>query len=668
MSDTSAPALSDFARFRLPDFAAELSAEAVRHWVLGMGLSVFIGSSRMGPTSAAVTPTEQAYFQPSALRGVQLSPDGRQVGALVQSTGWAWAQWQPELSADPQVTITGNFREFVWAGNGSVIASERQAGGLDWWRLDIVSATRTRLVPSPDQTWVRVLRPAPRLSSSVLLEGFSHTDSRRSDRGRWLDVFRVPTQGGPGERVARNPGDVVEWLVDGSGEARLALAIRGRTQELRLAPGSRSGAWRTALTFDFVKDPAKLLEISADGRRAWFAARLGRDTRGVYEFDLIGQRVSRARWTDPDFDFAGRVLVSGNDLMAVVLDGERPHSEWFNPRWQGGRTANWTPLSLSDSGEFGLLGAPNVPPASSLWWWDRQRDVGQRLTWTDGDIPRIWPHMEPTEGTWEERRPFPRQAGQWLARDGVRLRGYLTLPRLPGGTKPPLVVLVHGGPWSRDLWQSPPEVSFLASRGWAVLQVNYRGSAGLGWTFQESGAGQWVRATDDLVDSARWAADLGLIDDSRMVTAGGSFGGFFSVLALTQANQPFQAAASLGGVFDLPQWLRDARRRAPDYVGLAQRELLGVARATDSDSWRVPAAKIQRPVWLVHARDDTEVDFAQSARFAESSRKAGKAVEFDPLATGGHTLGSPAQQAAVWDRVERFLRRQVEPGSPKADR
>ncbi|HRI16848.1 MAG TPA: prolyl oligopeptidase family serine peptidase, partial [Verrucomicrobiota bacterium] len=465
---------------------------------------------------------------------------------------------------------------------------------------------------------------------------------------QWSDVWRLPLDGSPIGLAAKNPGNVGEWLADGSGRVRLALAIQGATQELRRSPTEPGGAWTTIMTLDFRRDPARLLALSTDGQRAWVAARMGRDTRGVYEVDLLAQRIARARWTDAEFDFDGTVAVLGNQLIGVNFEAERPLTTWVSPEMErvwSSVNAPGQPREFSADGRRGLFYETRDRLPGQ--WWLVDRDGGSARVVTVNEVPRS------PEG--QLMMPVA-----WIARDGIPLHGYITRPTQGNGVKPPLAVMVHGGPWTRDTWGWQPEVQFLADRGWAVLQVNYRGSTGFGWDFQRLGAGHWNIAVNDLADGARWVVAQGWAHPERLVVVGASFGGFLSAMALTRAEEPFRAAASLGGVFDLPQWLRQASQREPRFVIAAQRAWIYGDERPAAEAVFVPPRGIRDPLLLIHARDDDRVAFDQSAEFAEELRDLRIPVAFVVVPSGGHTFGQPEERARLWEQVEAFLRREVE--------
>ena len=610
----------------------------MRRWAL---IGSFVAWIAGNPASAEVSPREVDFFRPPALAQIQVSPSGKHVAALT-TTPDGWTVWTPGSSPTatplpPATAIPGSFGRFAWIGDDQVLLTSRPGAPWEFKSLPFAESTTRTLTPAIGVHWVRPV--VTRLDSAVLIEGYRR-DTRGRPLGRWLDVWKVPVGGGPQERLARNPGDIVEWGVDARGRVQAGLALRGTTQELRLAPTEQDPAGRTVFTFDAIRDPAELLAVGEDGRSLWFAARMGRDTRGVYEFDLRAERVRRACWTDPEFDFDGRAWIVGSTLVGLTVERERPE---------------WIPLDSSEAIGQGLPGSLVALAASGTYAVFHERTPPERWVGTplppDPQLP-LGTVLNSPAATSDLPRPEIRR---WTARDGLSLSGHLTLPRTTDETRPPLVMLVHGGPWTRDYWCWSPEAQFLASRGWAVAQANYRGSAGFGWAFQQAGAGQWRRAAQDLMDVARELAQSGQVDARRQVITGASFGGYLSALALTQEAQPFLAAASLGGVFDLAEWWRSTRHREPDFVRQVQRAWLFGSGSLESPHLEIAVRNSSVPMWVGHSRDDALVPIQQSEQFVATLRKAGRSVEWVSWPDGGHTLGTPEQQAERWDLVERFL-------------
>ncbi len=253
----------------------------------------------------------------------------------------------------------------------------------------------------------------------------------------------------------------------------------------------------------------------------------------------------------------------------------------------------------------------------------------------------------------------------FIAKDGLALTGYLTLPRGQSDRGLPLVVLPHGGPATRDVAGFDWWAQALASRGYAVLQVNYRGSAGLGWAFQSAGFGQWGRKMQtDLSDGVRYLAKTGTVDSSRVCIVGGSYGGYAALAGATLDPGVYRCAVSVAGVSDparLVEW--DATREGHQGV-LSQRywvRYMGAASSMDEISPARHAASATVPILLIHGKDDTVVPYAQSEEMAAALRAAGKPVEFVTLKGEDHWLSEGATRLQMLQSTVAFLEKNNPP-------
>lgn len=250
------------------------------------------------------------------------------------------------------------------------------------------------------------------------------------------------------------------------------------------------------------------------------------------------------------------------------------------------------------------------------------------------------------------------------AADGMRIPGYLTLP--PYVTDPtglPLVVLAHGGPASRDNYGFDWWAQALASRGYAVLQANFRGSDGLGDAHLEAGYGQWGRKMQtDLSDGVRWLAGQGWIDPARVCIVGASYGGYAAMAGPTLDQGVYRCAVSVAGVSNLRrmvQWSAEQGGRRDSPVVRYWNRFMGADRLGDRDLDEVsPAAQAARadaPILLLHGRDDTVVPFEQSRFLAEALQRAGKPHELIELSGEDHWLSRPATRQRMLTETVRFL-------------
>lgn len=263
----------------------------------------------------------------------------------------------------------------------------------------------------------------------------------------------------------------------------------------------------------------------------------------------------------------------------------------------------------------------------------------------------------------------PEQVGavrsiHYAAADGLDIPGYLTLP--PGVSEPaglPLVVLAHGGPASRDVAGFDWWAQALASRGYAVLQANFRGSTGYGRAFLEAGYGEWGRKMQtDLSDGVRWLAAEGIIDPARVCIVGASYGGYAAMAGLTLDSEVYRCGVAVAGVSDLRRmvnWEAEQARHKNNQTVRYWNRFMGAARlndrALDALSPAFLATSVESPLLLIHGRDDTVVPIEQSRVMAEALRRAGKPVEFVELPGEDHWLSRSATRQQMLAETVRFL-------------
>ncbi|NBW10660.1 MAG: S9 family peptidase [Caulobacteraceae bacterium] len=420
------------------------------------------------------------------------------------------------------------------------------------------------------------------------------------------------------------------------------------------------------------------------------------------------QRKASAGWRDvwhvtAPIDAPSVVSFGRNDHEVVIQGGQDSRPEEF--RMLNLDTGEWSDLPFPGD-PTGIVTHPRTrlmigattegdgeatmqfsdPDAQRAWNTVKAAFRGKRtniVSWSDdlktlvvrtegpGD-PGTYQIVDMTRRTAEifgETYPLtPEQVGairvvNYPAADGMRIPGYLTLP--PGVTDPknlPLVVLPHGGPQARDSLGFDWWAQAIASRGYAVLQPNYRGSDGLGQEHLEAGYGQWgLKMQTDLSDGARWLASEGIIDPKRVCIVGASYGGYAAMAGPTLDNGAYRCAVAVAGVSDLRamvQWEADQGRRDSPTVQYWNRfmgaDRLG-DRSLDDRSPAMQAARSDAPILLLHGRDDTVVPFNQSQKLADALRAAGKHVEFVQLNGEDHWLSRAETRTRMLTETLRFL-------------
>jgi dipeptidyl aminopeptidase/acylaminoacyl peptidase len=255
------------------------------------------------------------------------------------------------------------------------------------------------------------------------------------------------------------------------------------------------------------------------------------------------------------------------------------------------------------------------------------------------------------------------RAVRYKAADGLEITGYLTLPKGRAAEKLPLIVMPHGGPASRDEPGFDWWAQGLASRGYAVLQPNFRGSDGFGRKFLEAGYGQWGRKMQsDLSDGVRYLSAQGTIDPARVCIVGASYGGYAALAGATLDKGVYRCAVAVAGVADLKQFLVEELKSDNGRETATQRywsRFMGVENRRDRDLTAIsPAHNVAGssvPVMLIHGKDDTVVLYAQSQRMHDALRAAGRPVEFVTLKAEDHWLSRSATRLQTLEATVAFI-------------
>jgi dienelactone hydrolase len=301
-------------------------------------------------------------------------------------------------------------------------------------------------------------------------------------------------------------------------------------------------------------------------------------------------------------------------------------------------------INFSDDGNTLLFSVSSDRDPGSYYLFDRKNMKADLLLSSREEI--------------DPEQMAPRRPISFKARDGLMLHGFLTMPAHPAGSKVPLVLLPHGGPFGPyDDWFFDTDAQFLASRGYAVLQVNYRGSGGRGPDFKESGYREWGgKIQDDLVDGVRWAVAAGEVDADRMCVYGGSFGGYSALILAAREPTLFKCAVGYAGVYDLNLVYKPQNNRWDKAQINFFRKTVGADKAElDRYSPTLLADKISVPVLLVHGGQDKQAVVENAEQMRAALIKAGRPPEWFLASGEGHGFYTIKNRTEFYQRLEAFL-------------
>ena len=483
-----------------------------------------------------------------------------------------------------------------------------------------------------------------------------------------FQLARLNTSTGALRSLAHGmPAGTRAWLVDAKNEPRMLTTYREGLSRVhwRKAPGA---PWEEVASFSLTTGNSfSPLHLGEDGTVLVWTRGNG-DTGGLYRFDPETRRLhAESVISVAGFDLSsGLVADSQSDrVLGIHFTADRPMSYWFSPDMQRIQQAvdaalpgrsNRLHCGRCETTRFFVIQSGSDRQPGEYYLFDRTKStlqlIGAARPWID----------EASQG----RRTFHRIA----ARDGLSMPLYVTHPPGASGKSPlPAVVLVHGGPWVRgsDIgWNA--EAQFLASRGYRVLEPEFRGSQGYGYALFRAGWKEWGRAMqDDVADAVQWAAKEGWIDPSRVCIVGGSYGGYAALMGTVAHPGTYRCAAAFAAVTDIElmytiTWSDSSEASRlysmPVLIGDPQKEAQRLAAVSPLQR----AGEIKVPVLLVHGGRDQRVPIDHARRFAAAAKRAGVAIEQVEYDGEGHGFNDPANHADYYRRLERFLDKALKPG------
>ena len=468
----------------------------------------------------------------------------------------------------------------------------------------------------------------------------------------------------------KGPDKVQSWLLDYAGEPRIAVAVNAGTAAIHYRDPKNNNEWRSLGEFGrFIgtKGSFRPMAFGPDGK-LYVQTNQGQDKSAVYSFDLdAGKLIEKPVVVLENFDFSGDLLFSEKGLRGIRYVGDSEGTQWMDKELQTiqDNIDRLLPATMN------VLTAPTHPSTRNLIvksYSDRQAAVYYVFRGDTNKLIRIGsmrPQIKPeTVG----KRDFVR----YKARDGLEIPAWITLP-YDGRKNAPMVVLVHGGPWVRgDTWEFNAEAQFLASRGYFVLQPEFRGSTGFGSKLFHAGWKQWgLKMQDDIADGARWAIANGYADPQRICIAGASYGGYATLMGLVKDPGLFKCGVNWIGVTDIDLMYSDTWYRSSDlsedWKKYGMPTLIG-DQQKDADQLKrtsplLQASSITQPLLLAYGGADRRVPIFHGQRFYDAVKLTNKQVEWVEYKDEGHGWSLPQTRFDFWTRVEKFLDRNIGAGA-----
>ncbi|MGJ8560421.1 MAG: alpha/beta hydrolase family protein [Litorimonas sp.] len=470
------------------------------------------------------------------------------------------------------------------------------------------------------------------------------------------NVQKVNVNSGKSKTLKHSALGVNSWVTDASGIPRVGVGYERKGKDAFIQiQDPETGEWETADHYPGI-DPETMsvVAVTDNGRSLIMSAYRGRDTRGLHRYDLIGKAWAETLYQNDEYDVRGVILSKdGNRVLGAQFTGETTERVLFD-EFDGtyeealatfeGYETRFVDQSSNSNEILIHITAPSEP--GGLYLFERGGQLTPILDNFDGltasDMGEVI-------------------ALRYTARDGEKIPAFVTLPPSIRDTSElknvPSIVLPHGGPYSRDAKRFDWLAQFFASRGYLVLQMNFRGSAGYGKSFADAGRDSWVVMQEDVEDGMRWLLEKGYADPDKTCIAGWSYGGYAALMGAAKTPDLYQCSIAIAALSDIPEAIRDAEKyvngkaHAKRTFGtlMDDRSLMQANNPVDH------ADKIQVPVFLAHGELDAAVEYDQFESMRRRLKKAGADGTYMSFEDEDHYMSNQANRQAMLEGMEAFL-------------
>lgn len=626
------------------------------------GAALVFGFSGTGSleASAPMNPAKRYelkdFFGKPKQTGFALSPDGKSLSFVAPyerrlnifvmpcpADGKA-----PDFSKAKRLTseTARDLSGYFWKGNDTLIYMKDFGGDENFHvvAVDIQSGEVKDLTPFP-KVRASIVDDLKDVPGQVLLQ-----HNQRDPKV--FDVYRVDVKTGQATLVAQNPGNISGWTTDHEGKVRAATTTDGVNSSL-LYRETEQDPFKVVLTTDFKTTVAPQF-FTFDNKNLYVLSNRGRDKTAFVTLDPRTGQESAPIFQHADVDLDG---VGYSRLRKVLTLAQ--YETWKVSRhyFDAETRSTYEKLQKRFPGMEVALSSETLAEDKAIVVTYSDRTRGARYIY-DIKADKLTKLAEINPQVKAEDMA-PMKPVTYTTRDGLKIQGYLTLPVGREAKNLPVIVNPHGGPWARDSWGFNPEIQFLANRGFAVFQMNFRGSTGYGRAFWEKSFKQWGKTMqDDITDGVQWLIKEGIADPKRVGIYGGSYGGYATLAGVTYTPDLYAAAVDYVGVANLftfmktiPPYWEPYLKMMYEMVGDPEKdkELLSAASPV------FHAKQIKTPLFVAQGANDPRVNKAESDQMVEALKQRGIQVEYMVKANEGHGFHNEENQFDFYGAMETFF-------------
>ena len=580
----------------------------------------------------------------------QISPDGKYITYIAPDKNDILQVWIRTVGKQDDRILTADkergIRIYFWTYDGEQLIYLQDIGGNENYNLYAVNVNtkKVRNLTPHKNIQARTIALDHKFPNQILV-------SLNLEDPRKHDAYRIDLKTGKATLEMKNPGSVVRKVADPQLKIRATVATTpdgGSTLSTRT---NTNEPWKIVRKWG-PDEEGGAVNFSQDGKTLYIEGNHNANASRLLALDVAtGQEKVIAQ--DPQYDLAGTLIhPTTQEIQAVGFYKDKLEWQVLDKNI----AADFQALSKVRRGQFSIVGrdladktwlVAYLTDDGPVYYYKYNRDTKQsKLLFSNQ------PELEKLQLA--QMKPI-----SYKSRDGLTINGYLTTPVGIPAKNLPTILLVHGGPWARDIWGYDPMVQWLANRSYAVLQVNFRGSAGYGKKFLNAGNREWgAKMHDDLIDGVNWIVKQGIADPKKVAIMGGSYGGYASLAGVTFTPDVFAAAVSIVGPSNLitlmeniPPYWEPIRALLYNRVGNPKTE----ADFLKSRSPLFFVDRIQTPLLIGQGANDPRVKQVESEQIVNAMRKANKPVEYILYTDEGHSFVRPENRLHFFAKTEEFL-------------
>jgi len=596
--------------------------------------------------SSPIIPRDVLFGNPERA-APQISPDGTQLGYLASVNG-VLNVWIRTIGKNDDRAITDDkyrgIRNFLWQYDNKHILYTQDIGGDENWRLyqTAIASKRTKDLTPYEKVRVDIVAYSWKTPDTILVQ-------MNKRNPQVFDVYRVDLKSANMDVDTENPGDVAGWQADNALQVRAAQIQTPEGGTIVRVRDDLKSLWRELIRWGPDETFGNVVGFTPDDKRLWVTTSLDYNAARLLEIDVATGK-QKVVAEDPNFDVNATINnPKTNALEAVSFTRQRTEYEFIDP----GVKADFEILRKVRDGDIDGISVnldntkwvvTFVSDNAPVYWYLYDR-ASKQATLLFSNRPALEKYKLAT------MKPI-----EFTARDGMKLYGYLTTPVGMEAKNLPMVLFVHGGPWGRDVWGLNSYAQWLSNRGYAVLQINFRGSTGYGKKYVNAGDRQWAGAMHtDLLDSKDWAVKTGVADAKKVCVMGGSYGGYATLAAVAFSPDSFACGVDIVGPSNLNTLLKTVPPYWSTLLSTFRKRMGDSEEFLKTQSPLFKADQIKVPLLIGQGANDPRVNKAESDQIVAAMRKNDKPVMYYVFPDEGHGFARPVNNMAFNAATEEFL-------------